>query len=324
MPMVKNQPLVKVRGYGEGQTPVNKSLEAFLKNIKPSFETSEKAQLLTFNPAILLCPYTRQLPYYSIYCNKPASLLVDSRDYSFGWQVYEIDTSTRNMATPAVYTQGGELWIYDQEGPSPQHSFPPDKHPMAADWNADGLTDIVLVDSKDLVWQIYLSPFDYKPLKITVPGLITKDVPLAGDWNCDGKASPGYFRPTDSSWHLWDDLEKNEVAASLTGARPNDIPVVGDWDGDGCDTVGVYRPDRGEVNLENELSADLSGIDFNAPIDSIPVPADWGGLETDTLGYYKDGQWQISYANCECPPANGFKQFEYGMSGDVPLAGRWK
>jgi hypothetical protein len=280
--------------------------------------------LLTFNPAILLCPFSRQLPYYSIYCNKPASLLVDSRDYSFGWQVYEIDTSTRIMATPAVYTQGGELWIYDQEGPSPQYSFPPDKHPMAADWNADGLTDIVLVDSRDLAWQIYLSPFDYKPLKITVPGLINKDVPLAGDWNCDGKASPGYFRPSDSSWHLWDDLEKNEVAASLTGARPNDIPVVGDWDGDGCDTVGVYRPDRGEVNLENELSADLSGIDFNAPIDSIPVPADWGGLETDTLGYYKDGQWQISYANCECPPANGFKQFEYGMSGDVPLAGRWK
>jgi hypothetical protein len=243
MPIVKNQPLVKVRGYGEGQTLVNKSLEAFIKNIKPAYETSEKARLLTYNPLILLCPFTRQLPFYSIYCNKPASLLVDSRDYIFGWQVYEINTSTRNMATPAVYTPEGELKIYNQEGPSPQYSFPPGNHPMSVDWNADGLTDIVLFNSRDLAWQIYLSPFDSIPFAFTIPGMTAEDVPFAGDWNCDGKASPGYYRPSNSSWHLWDDLDNGEVVTSLTGARPNDIPVVGDWDGDGCDTVGIYRPD---------------------------------------------------------------------------------
>jgi hypothetical protein len=324
MPVVKNQPLVKVRGYGEEQTPANKSLDAFIKNIKPAFETSEKIRLLTFNPIILLCPFTRQLPFYSIHCNKPASLPVDSRDYSFGWQVYEINTSMRHMAAPAVYTLEGELKIYDQEGPSSQYSFSPSNHPMSVDWNADGLTDIVLFNSKDLAWQVFLFPFGQRPLTFAVPGMTAKDVPLTGDWNCDGKASPGYYRPTDSSWHLWGDLDGGEVVTALTRTRPNDIPIVGDWDGDGCDTVGVYRPDKGEVNLENNLTADLGGIDFNAPMGVVPVPSDWGGLGVDTLGFYKDGLWQISYANCECLPANGFRQFEFGKPDDIPLAGKWK
>ena len=191
MPVIKNQPLVKVRGFGERQTLVNRSLDAFVNGIQPVFETGEKAHLLTFNPAILFCPFTRQLPFYSIYCNKPASLLVDSRDYTFGWQVYEINTSIRNMSTPAVYTPAGELKIYDQVATSLQYSFPPGNHPLAADWNADGLTDIVLYNSRGLAWQIYLSPFDYKPLTFTVPGSTAEDVPLAGDWNCDGKCYAG-------------------------------------------------------------------------------------------------------------------------------------
>jgi hypothetical protein len=324
MPFIKNQPLVKVRGYNERQTPVNRSLDAFLNGNQPIFESGENSRLLTFNPAILLCPFTSQLPFYSIYCNKPASLLVDSRDYTFGWQVYEINTSKRNMPTPAAYTPMGELKIYNQDAPSSQPTLPPGSHPVSADWNADGLTDIVLFNSRDLVWQVFLSPFNQISSTFVVPGMTAEDVPLAGDWNCDGSATPGYYRPSDSSWHLWNDLAENEINASLTGARPIDIPVVGDWNGDGCDTVGVYRPDKGEVNLENTLTADLGGIDFNAPKDSIPVSADWGGLGMDTLGYYKDGQWQISFANCECQPANGFKQIQFGAPGDTPLSGRWK
>ena len=286
LPVIANQPLTKVRGFGEGQTTVNRSLEAFINNVSPVFETGEKTSMLTFNPAIILCPFTRQFPFYTIYCTKSSSLLVDSRDYMFGWQVYEVNTSNRNMAAPAVYTPEGELKIYNQDATTFQYSLLPGKYPMAADWNADDRTDIVFFSSEDLVWRVFLSPFRQMSSTFEIFGMTTEDKPLVGDWNCDGSATPGFYRPSDNSWHLWNDPEGEEIAISLTGARPNDIPVVGDWDGDGCDTVGVYRPDKGEVNLENELSADLGGIDFNASVDSIPVAADWGGLEMDTLGYF--------------------------------------
>jgi hypothetical protein len=324
LPVINNQPLVKVRGYSEGQKPINQSLQSFINNLQPVFETGQKSHLLTFNPIMLACPFTGQLPFYSIYCNKPASLLVDSRDYSFGWQVYEIDTSERDMSLPAVLTPQGNSNILSMNGIPAQYSFPPGDSPLTADWNGDGFTDMIFFNTRDLIWQVYLSPFDKGPLEVALPGMTAEDFPLAGDWNCDGRATPGYFRPSDVSWHFWDGLDEDEVASSLIGAQTNDIPVVGDWDGDGCDTVGVYRPDKGEVNLENTLSADLSGIDFNAPKDSIPVPADWGGSGMDTLGFYDDGKWQLSYANCECPPANGFPVFEFGDTGDIPLAGKWR
>jgi hypothetical protein len=319
MPVIKNSPLVKVRGYAEGQTLVNKSLEAFIFGLQPIFETGEKSHLLTFNPAILACPFVRHLPFHSIYCSKPASLLVDNRDFYFGWRVYKIDTHTRRLPIPAVYTVEGDLNLFDQDDLPAEYSFPSGEHPISTDWNADGFTDIVLFDPDELNWQVYLHPFDQKVSTFVVPGMIAGDIPLAGDWDCDGSATPGYFRPSDVSWHFWDGPDMDEVASSLIGAQTNDIPVVGDWDGDGCDTVGVYRPDKGEVNLENTLSADLSGIDFNTPKDSIPVPADWGGLGMDTLGFYDEGKWQLSYANCECPPANGFPVFEFGTPSDFPL-----
>jgi hypothetical protein len=323
MPVIKNQPLVKVRGYSEGQSLVNKSLEAFTYKLKPIYEIGGNAHLLTFNPAILLCPFTQRLPLYSIYCNKPASLLIDSRDYSFGWQVYEINASNHNMSSPAVYLPSGELKLFQQDGSINHISFQSKGNPLAADWNGDGVTDIMFINSAEPSWQVYLAPFDRKPAVISVPGMTSEDIPLAGDWNCDNRATPGYYRPSDGTWHLWNDPAGGDVQTTLTGARPNDVPIVGDWDGDGCDSVGVYRPDKGEVNLENSLTADLSGIDFNAPVGSIPVPADWGGLGLDTLGFFNGGQWSITYANCECPPANGYPVFEFGAPGDFPLSGKW-
>jgi hypothetical protein len=325
MPVINHPPLSRVRSYNEGQTPVNQSLAAFVKDLQPDFETGEKARLLSFNPSMLLCPFTHQIPFYTIYCTKPASLLVDHRDYSCGWRVYEIDTSQRSMSVPAVYTSAGDLKALDQGTAANWHAFTPGEHPMGADWNGDGLIDLILFNPRDLFWQVFLSPNDQEPLMFSIPSMVAGDVPLAGDWDCNGKASPGFYRASDSSWHLWNDTAgSEEIEVSLTGARPNAIPIIGDWDGNGCGTVGVYRPDKGEVNLENKLTADFTGIDFNAPKDSTPVSADWGGLGEDTLGYYKDGQWQISYANCECQPANGLKQLKFGAPNDVPLAGIWK
>lgn len=323
-PRAYNQPLVKVRGIGDGHRVANKSIEAFIGKTSPLFATEGKATLLTFNPALLLCPFMNSFPFYSIYCNKPESLLVDNREFSYGWQVYRIDKSMQNLISPAVITKDGDFLSHFPDVSSSKYSFPSGHQAMSIDWNDDGKTDILLFDPVDLTWQVFSSPVDQMDHEFILLGMKSDDIPLAGDWDCDGKATPGYFRPSEVSWHLLNDLQGDEVANSLTGARPTDLPLVGDWDGDGCDSVGIYRSDKGEVNLENQLTADLSGIDFNAPTGSIPVPAEWGGNGVDTLGFFKDGQWMVMYANCECVPANGFETFEFGSMDDIPLAGRWR
>jgi hypothetical protein len=324
MPEVKNQPLVRVRGISDGQELANRSMETFIGNAPSIFATEGKAPLLTFNPALLLCPFMNSLPFYSIYCNQPGSLLVDHRDFSYGWSVYRIDTATQNLAIPAVIMKNGDFIPRFPDGSRSKNPFPSGHQALSVDWNDDGITDIVLFDPADLTWQVFTSPIDQTRYEFILMGMKLDDIPLAGDWDCDGKATPGYFRPADSSWHLWNDLKGDEMEVALSGARSIDYPIVGDWDGDGCDTVGVYRPDKGEVNLENRLTADLSGIDFYAPTSSIPVPADWGGMGMVTLGFFNDGQWQIMYGNCECVPANGFEAFEFGDTGDIPLAGKWR
>jgi hypothetical protein len=150
------------------------------------------------------------------------------------------------------------------------------------------------------------------------------DLPLAGDWNCDGKDTSGYFRPSDGSWHFWNgEYSRLESLPVLTGTESGVIPLVGDWNGDGCDTIGIYRPKTGEVNLENVMTADLSGIDFYAPKNAFPVAANWGGIGLDTLAFFENGTWTRLYANCDCPQANLADVIQFGLPLSVPLAGKW-
>jgi hypothetical protein len=109
----------------------------------------------------------------------------------------------------------------------------------------------------------------------------------------------------------------------LTGTESGGVPLVGDWNGDGCDTIGIYRPQAGEVNLENSMTADLSGADFYAPKNAVPVVANWGGTGIDTLAFVMDGSWTRLYANCDCPQANLAPNLKFGLTPSIPLAGKW-
>ena len=109
----------------------------------------------------------------------------------------------------------------------------------------------------------------------------------------------------------------------LLAGAPDDIPLAGDWDGDGRDTIGVYRPVSGEVDLENELTGPLSGVDFYAPPDRLPVAGRWAGLELDTLAFFTGGSWQPYYWNRDGEPVMQPDGFTLGATGDRPLAGRW-
>ena len=155
-------------------------------------------------------------------------------------------------------------------------------------------------------------------------GMTTTDIPLVGDWNCSGRDTPGFFRPSDGSWHFWTtDFSGPESLPVLSGTEPGVVPLVGDWNGDGCDTVGVYRPAKGEVNLENTLTADLNGTDFYAPKNAIPVPADWSGTGVESLAFFTGGTWTRLYSNCDCKPPNPPGAIQFGQPGDIPLAGKW-
>ena len=128
-----------------------------------------------------------------------------------------------------------------------------------------------------------------------------------------------------------DRADENAIDSGAAGADPAGADgdfepeslAPGDWDGDGRDTIGVYRPVSGEVDLENELTGPLSGVDFYAPPDRLPVAGRWAGLELDTLAFFTGGSWQPYYWNRDGEPVMQPDGFTLGAAGDRPLAGRW-
>lgn len=148
-------------------------------------------------------------------------------------------------------------------------------------------------------------------------------VPVTGDWNGDGTTSVGWYRYSDASWHLSNQL--NGVASSDTTfvfGVPGDTsvePVVGDWNGDGKDTVGWYRPSDASWHLRNTNSSGDSTITFvwglAGNTTTQAVAGDWNGDGKDTIGFYRpsDGSWHLGSALAASLTTT---TFVFGPAGD--------
>jgi hypothetical protein len=110
--------------------------------------------------------------------------------------------------------------------------------------------------------------------------------------------------------------------------------VVGDWDGDGKTDVATFR--NGQFLLRRVLTIHIVGrppftivstftVNFGQAGD-LPVAGDWDGDGIDTPGVFRPstGQWLLANGantNNSSPPVA--ITFNFGQTGDTPLAGDW-
>jgi hypothetical protein len=325
---VKNKPLFVVRSQGDSQK-VNASLQGFLSPADDTlFDSREAFRLVTFNLIDLVCPVVHGGYLQDLYCSHGLPV-VDTRQYSYGWTVYHVTSRIETLDLPAVFQPDGTWKFQLADGTVRTLAFGQagDK-PVAGNWTGDwldrGTTGIGVFDPATLTWSLDYNLDGKADSTFQLRGMTAADIPIAGDWNCSGRDFPGFFRPSDGSWHFWTaNYSGPENQPVLSGTEAGVVPLVGDWNGNLCDTLGVYRPARGEVNLENTLTADLAGADFYAPKDARPVPGNWSGTGIETLAFFDAGRWTRLFANCDCAPANPAAVLEFGAAGDVPLAGKW-
>jgi PKD repeat protein len=165
---------------------------------------------------------------------------------------------------------------------------------------------------------------------------ISGDLPVAGDWNGDGITEIGVYRNSTRTFYL--DYNGNgawnlaPIDRSFTYGSTGDLPLSGDWNNDGVYEIGVYRPSNHTFYLDyngNGLlespPADRSYPNFSTTGD-IPVSGDWNNdgvseicvFRPSTHLFYLDyngnGVWNGAVTD---------RQYNFGLTGDLPVSGDW-
>jgi len=210
--------------------------------------------------------------------------------------------------------------------------------PVSGDWNADGRTGIgVYRPSTHVYYQ------DYNENGVWNGALIDKaynfgitgDIPVSGDWNADGRTEIGVYRP--STHVYYQDYNGNGVwNGALIDKAYNfgivgDIPVSGDWNADGRTEIGVYRPSTHvyyqDYNGNGVWNGALIDKAFNFGIvGDIPVSGDWNADGRTGIGVYRPSThvyYQDYNGNGVWNGALIDKAYNFGITGDIPVSGKW-
>jgi C1A family cysteine protease len=210
--------------------------------------------------------------------------------------------------------------------------------PVVGDWNGDGTTKIGVYMNgtwyldMNRNWQWDGQPADRMySFGAGLPGA----VPVVGDWNGDGTTKIGIY--SNGVWYLdmngngqWDGEPTDKIAyfgAGLNGA----VPVVGDWNGDGKTKIGIYQNGYWYLDVNGNgqwdgAPTDQLGVFGVGLTNAVPVTGDWNADGVTEIGIYQQGLWYLDKNRSwqwEGEPADQFGVFGVGLTGAVPVPGKW-
>ncbi|TAN39649.1 MAG: hypothetical protein EPN25_10755 [Nitrospirae bacterium] len=241
-------------------------------------------------------------------------------------------------------------WYLDGSGNGSWDGTPPDSLlafgvnilpgalPVTGGWAGPGTTRLGLFDSGTWyldfngngVWDGTPSDRLYA-FNVGTPGA----VPVTGDWTGSGTTRIGVY---DSGiWYLdlngngaWNGLPLDGTHTFGVGL-PGAVPVTGDWTGSGTTRIGVYDSGTWYLDLNGNGAWDGTPGDgmytFGVGLSgAVPVTGDWTGNGTTRVGVYDSGIWYLDInGNGAWDGTLTDRQYIFGvgLSGSVPLSGRW-
>ena len=145
----------------------------------------------------------------------------------------------------------------------------------------------------------------------------------------------GVFRPSTHMFYL--DYNGNgvyqgsEIDRAYDFGLTGDLPVAGDWNLNGISEIGVFRPSTHMFYLDYNGNGAYNGASVDRAYNfgltgDMPVAGDWnldgrseiGVLRPSLHTFYLDYNGNGAYNG---PPAD--RAYNFGLTGDWPVAGRW-
>jgi uncharacterized repeat protein (TIGR01451 family) len=258
----------------------------------------------------------------------------------------------RSPSKPGIF-RSGYFWLEDVDG-NQQFNSPPDRAfafggvagdiPITGDWSGSGTTKVGIYRPSNGLFIL-----DYNGNGVFDPGVDLvynlgvgtdpTDVPVVGDWNGSGRTKVGLFRK-GFFWIL--DTNGNGIyeqgvdATYAFGGVVGDVPVVGDWTGSGASKIGLFRlgfywildaNGNGLLDSINATGGDQA-FAFGGIAGDVPLVGDWNADGTSKVGVFRQGFFWVLDANGNhtfdgTGPGQDLAFPFGGISGDVPVAGRW-
>ncbi|MFA5331426.1 MAG: S8 family serine peptidase [Methanoregula sp.] len=145
----------------------------------------------------------------------------------------------------------------------------------------------------------------------------------------------GVFRPTTHSFYL--DYNGNGVWSGAAIDRQynfgltGDLPVSGDWNNDGKSEFGVYRPTTHSFYLDYNGNGVWSGATIDRQYNfgltgDLPVSGDWNNDGKSEFGVFRPSthSFYLDYnGNGVWNGATIDRQYNFGLTGDLPVSGDW-
>ncbi|MBT0653144.1 S8 family serine peptidase [Geomobilimonas luticola] len=266
-------------------------------------------------------------------------------DNAYGNGLIELSGAYRFLKKDRVAVYRNGLWYADRSGnvqwdgeviDSLYRFGFADALPVSGDWTGDGVGKLGLYHNG--AWTLDTTGSGTLNAGNTTCSFgvgLKGAAPVTGDWKGTGTTKIGVY--ADGTWYLdlngngaWDGTPTDgrySFGVGLAGA----IPATGDWTGTGSTKIGVYADGTWYLDLNGNGAWDGTPTDgrysFGAGLaGAIPVTGDWTGTGSTKIGVYTDGTWYLDLNGngaWDATPTDGAHTFGSGLSGAVPVVGRW-
>jgi hypothetical protein len=110
-----------------------------------------------------------------------------------------------------------------------------------------------------------------------------------------------------------------------------DLSLAGDWDNSGRQRIGIFRPSTHQFSLDYNGNGVWDGTVTDRRYtfgiaEDVPVTGDWNGDRISEIGIFRNSThlFYLDYnGNGAWDGAVTDRRYNFGISGDIPVAGDW-